>query len=205
MWCGGREAASLWPPFSNPSSMHTHTHMYRHTCLGAPNPSWTGHLLGEKKHSVGSSAKIAKQGKLQWVHEPKKSTSTCGGTSGKTLGLGWEVKFSRHSQPGLVLMWSRDLKAKYSLFSFFFLCPSQTGIFWQAKRQSNLSKKMNDYYLSLFQGSVLLFYWGEGGREVWLGPLQVSSADSRVISRAASDIRYQQQQNPVWAPTLNSL
>lgn len=56
MWCSGREAASLWPPFSNPSSMHTHT--YRHTCVGAPNLSWPGHLLGERKHSL-------------WVHQPK--------------------------------------------------------------------------------------------------------------------------------------
>lgn len=184
---------------------HAHTHTYRHTCLGAPNPSWTGHLLGEKKHSVGSSAKIAKQGKLQWVHRPKNQPLHVVAPLGKPWD--WGGRWNSPGTPSLAWYscgagtWRQNTLCSL----FFFLCPSQTGIFWQAERQSNLSKKMNNYYLSLFQWSVLLFYWGEGEREVWLGPLQVSSADSRVISRAASDIRYRQQQSPVWAPTLNSL
>lgn len=70
IWCGGREAASLWPPFSNPSSMHTHTCTDTHA-WELQTPAGQAICWGRKKHSVGSSAKTAKQGKLQWVHQPK--------------------------------------------------------------------------------------------------------------------------------------
>lgn len=202
-WCSGRKAGPLQLFFSSPSSTHTYTDIH---LPGSSKPQL------DRTFATGSKPRLlALQSKLpskescrfqQPKNQPPGMVAPLGklwyfsgrGASPDTPSLAW------YSQEAGT--WINLPLDKLYLF-FFFLCPSQSGIFWEAERKSKLSKMMNICYLSLFQASAL-FHWGEKGRDVWLGPFQVPFADSRVISRAAYGTGYWQQQSPSWTHTLNS-